>query len=198
MQPDFINTSEIARAPGQPGELPRWAPASKDGVGTALGVSPVWFTVGRGAVEEVFFPSPDQPRIAGLWMTMADGIQFFSDERTDANHGVDRPDDTVPLYRLTSTCPRGRYVLVKTIYTDPDRDVLIHEVAVDLQRRTEANLAVHVHLDARLSNEPGTDTAWIARHDGQLMLFCAWRRSLSGPGMLGRMGGGDGRVCRGF
>jgi glucodextranase-like protein len=46
-------------APGAPGDEPRWAASAKDGVGTALcpGVNStnlVWFTLGRGALTEIY------------------------------------------------------------------------------------------------------------------------------------------------
>ena len=140
-------------------------------MGTALGGSPVWFTVGRGAVEEVFYPSPDRPVIAGLSLTVGDGEIFVSDERTGATHEVERPDDTIPLYRLTNKCRAGRYEIQKTIYTHPERDVLIQEISIRSQPRPETKLAVYIHLDPRLSDHPGDDTAWIADFFGRPMLL---------------------------
>lgn len=46
------------RAFGQPGIAPRWTRSAKDAVGTAYAASSrVWFTVSRGAVNEVYYPT---------------------------------------------------------------------------------------------------------------------------------------------
>jgi glucoamylase len=157
------------RAPGGPGEPPRWPPASKEGIGTALGGSPVWFTIGRGAVEEVFYPSPDRPRIAGLALGIGDGSTFLADERTDAVHEVARLDEAIPLYSLVNKCTSGRYEIHKTIFTDPSHDVLIQEIAI--RTGPDCRYNVYVHLEPRLSEEPGHDTAWLADFEGQPILL---------------------------
>jgi glucoamylase len=55
-----------------------WKPGSKTGVGTPVNGTPVWFTVGRGVVEEVYFPRADYPRTRLLGLAVADGADFFS------------------------------------------------------------------------------------------------------------------------
>ena len=97
-------------APGRPGVPPRWAPSSKDGVGMALGGA-VWFTIGQGAVEEVFYPGPDLPQIAGFSLILADDAGLVSDEKIAATHHVERPEDAVPLYLLRNTCRDVIYVV---------------------------------------------------------------------------------------
>ena len=197
-----VTISKSKPAPGSPGEVPHWSPASKDGVGTVLGGSPVWFTVGRGAVEEVFYPSPDRPVIAGLSLTVADGEHFVSDERTGAAHEVERPDDAIPLYRLTNKCRTGRYEIQKTIYTDPEHDVLIQETAFRSQPRPGTRLAVYIQLDTRLSDRPGDHTAWSRRSFWSTDASGWWRRPVFGLGLFGtwsaatvglRAGRSDGR-----
>ena len=48
-----------ADAPGAPGRQTTWAPADKDGFGTALGrTSKVWFTLSRGQMTEGLLPAP--------------------------------------------------------------------------------------------------------------------------------------------
>jgi glucoamylase len=54
-------------------------------VGTALGeASPVWFTIGCGVVEEVYFPRADQPHTRNLVLAVAGEEDFLSCEQTDA------------------------------------------------------------------------------------------------------------------
>ncbi len=71
-------------APGAPGSSPHWAPAEKIGVGTALSPnSPVWFTLSQGILTEVFYPFVDAACIRDMGLLVADGKDFFSEERRD-------------------------------------------------------------------------------------------------------------------
>ncbi len=44
---------DARNAPGWPGTPARWTSAAKSGVGTALGGSPVWFTLSHGILNEI-------------------------------------------------------------------------------------------------------------------------------------------------
>ncbi|HMB05609.1 MAG TPA: hypothetical protein VKP69_17975 [Isosphaeraceae bacterium] len=52
-------------APGQPGSPSHWCASDKDGVGTAItptdsATSLVWFTLGHGILNEIFYPRMDE------------------------------------------------------------------------------------------------------------------------------------------
>ena len=64
-------------APGAPGIQPTWSSSDKDAVGTSHHSSRVWFTVGHGILNEVFWPHIDQPRIRDLGFIVADGAGFL-------------------------------------------------------------------------------------------------------------------------
>src|SRR3970282_2732579 len=98
-------------APGAPGLPPRWTDARKTGVGTSLGHSTVWFTIGQGIVNEVYYPRVDQPSIRDLGLVVTDGGEFFSEEKGDTEHAQSQPSSGVPAYHLTNTCKQGRYRL---------------------------------------------------------------------------------------
>jgi len=54
-------------APGGHGIAPRWTRSDKDGVGTAYSASSrVWFTVSKGILHEVYYPTIDRPQIRDL------------------------------------------------------------------------------------------------------------------------------------
>jgi glucoamylase len=45
---------------GNPGLAPNWTSSAKQGIGTSLSAaSPVWFTLGHGILNELYFPSVD-------------------------------------------------------------------------------------------------------------------------------------------
>ena len=73
-------------APGRPGAGPHWESARKTGVGRACNRgSRVWFTVGDGIINEIYFPRPDLPCTKDAGFLVADGDSFFSEERQDTD-----------------------------------------------------------------------------------------------------------------
>ena len=48
-------------APGAPGERPTWTNGNKQGIGTSNTLeSKVWFTLGEGVLQEVYYPAIDK------------------------------------------------------------------------------------------------------------------------------------------
>src|SRR5665647_1955726 len=75
-------------APGAPGLPPTWSSSDKDAVGTSHYSSRVWFTVGRGILNEVYWPHVDRPQIRDLGFVVADDAGFWSEVKRDATHEV--------------------------------------------------------------------------------------------------------------
>ncbi len=73
-------------APGSPGVSPTWTSSAKDIVGCGIGVSRVWFTIGFGILNEVYFPRVDSPQIRDLGFIVGDGKGFWVEvKRLNAN-----------------------------------------------------------------------------------------------------------------
>jgi len=162
-------------APGWPGAKAHWSPAGKHGVGAAIGAgdassSLVWFTIGRGAVNEVFYPWMDLPRTRDLALIVTDGRRFVSDERLDADHQVDYLADGVPAYRLTNTCKRGRYRIEKTIIAHPDQSAVLQRIKFTALKGSPEDYHLYAVLDPLLGLRKGLGgTAWIHQHKGRFM-----------------------------
>ena len=108
------------QAPGWPGIRPRWTSSAKYGLGTAVGrESRVWFTVSHGIVNEVYYPRLDQANTRDFGLLVADGSNFFSEEKRHTVQEIRHLAPGVPGYRLTNTCVQGRYRILKTVLTDP-------------------------------------------------------------------------------
>jgi glucoamylase len=57
-----------------PGIEPHWTRSDKHGVGTAYSaLSRVWFTVSKGILNEVYYPTIDRPQIRDLQYLISDG-----------------------------------------------------------------------------------------------------------------------------
>lgn len=163
-------------APGWPGARPRWAPADKVGVGTAVGAdslstSLVWFTLGHGGINEVFYPRMDHPCIRDLAMVVTDGRGFASDERCDAEHRVEYVAEGVPAYRLINVCKRGRYRIEKTIIAHPHQGAVLQRTRFIPMRGSLDDYRVFAILDPHLGLRKGVGASgWVGVHKGRTML----------------------------
>lgn len=115
-------------ASGGPGNDPRWTRSGKDGIGTAYSASsPVWFTLSQGILNEVYFPTIDQPQIRALRFAITDGETFLHDERSDLETTIEHLSEHALGFRITNSDREGRYRIVKEVISDPHAPaVLIH------------------------------------------------------------------------
>lgn len=127
-------------ATGGPGIEPRWTRSDKDGVGTAYSaLSRVWFTVSKGMLNEVYYPTIDRPQIRDMQYLITDGKTFSIDERQMDNvHECVAPGALG--YRITNTDPQGRFRIVKEVIADP------HQACVLIHTRLEADAAMLAKL----------------------------------------------------
>ena len=115
-------------APGAPGEMPSWTPASKEGIGTSVTTeSKVWFTLGGGILNEVYYPRVDVADTRGLEFAVSDGKHLWIESR-DMRHTIERIDDRSLVWRQTSRDAAGRITITKSYVTDPDRNTLLIDV----------------------------------------------------------------------
>ncbi|MGH8118663.1 MAG: glycoside hydrolase family 15 protein [Rhodanobacteraceae bacterium] len=140
-------------APGQPGGSPTWASSAKDLVGTSLGASRVWFTVGYGILNEVFWPSCSLPQIRDLGFIVA-GEDFWVEVKREHNYQLTVPEPEIPLPQVVHL--HARYRLQLEFLVDPLRDVVL--VNYDLQG---ANLKLYVLLAPHLDGSGHDNNAWV-------------------------------------
>lgn len=158
--------------PGHPGIEPRWTSSAKSGVGTAIGPwSRVWFTVSHGILNEVYYPRVDQANTRDLGLIVTSGRDFFSEEKRDTTSVVELLAPGVPGYRLTNSCVRGRYRIVKTIVVDPERDVVLQDVRFEPLEGTLDDYRVYALLAPHLGNQGHANTGWVGDYKGVRMLF---------------------------
>jgi glucoamylase len=153
-------------ATGGPGIEPHWARSDKDGVGTAYSaLSRVWFTVSRGMLNEVYYPTIDRPQIRDLQYLVTDGRTFFHDSRLHMTSTHEYLAPHTLGFRISSTDPGGRYRIIKEVIADPQQDcVLLHtrleaDPALLPQLRLFALLAPHPEVGGRGNNGNVVSTA---------------------------------------
>jgi glucoamylase len=145
--------STAADAPGAPGAKTAWTRADKDGFGTAVGGSRVWFTLSRGELTEVYFPRLDTPSVRDLELVVSDGRTFTERETVATRHAVQRLDGLT--YRQVNTARSGRYRITKTWVTWPRREAVLADVRFEsLDGRP---YRVYVRYDPALRNDGNSD-----------------------------------------
>ena len=118
---DLSGKSE-GRAPGSPGIAPTWTSSAKDIVGCALGPSRVWFTLGFGIVNEVYYPRLDIPQIRDLGFIVADGFGFWVEVKRLQDYALRLLAPGTPAIENVHT--HERYTLTLRVTPDAERDVL--------------------------------------------------------------------------
>jgi glucoamylase len=113
---------------GAPGMEPRWTGSEKEAVGTAYNTaSRVWFTLARGILTEIYFPTVDSPQVRDLQFLVTDGKTFCHDEKWDLDSTLEPLDEHCLGYRVINEDRERRYRLVHQIISDPHLPcVLVH------------------------------------------------------------------------
>ncbi|RJP19915.1 MAG: glucan 1,4-alpha-glucosidase [Candidatus Abyssobacteria bacterium SURF_5] len=165
--------NEVVRyAPGQPGVPHRSMSGGKSGVGAALNPqSRVWFTIGHGILNEIYYPDLDRVCTKGMEFLISDGKEFFSEEQKDTYSEMKLLDDGVPAYRVINTCLQGRYRIEKEIFSDPCREVVLQHIRFIPLMYSLSEYRLFALLTPCLDNAGDDDTGFCSEYKGVPMLF---------------------------
>jgi glucoamylase len=168
---DMSSTDEGV-APGWPGIPPRWTSSAKEGIGTSASYqSRVWFTISHGIINEVYYPRIDQANTRDMEFLVADGDQYFSEEKRDTIRKISPLEQGVPAYRLVNSCKKGRFRMTKIVITDPERDVLLQKIRFDPLKGKLEDYGVYALLAPHIGNRGYGNSGWIGNYKGTTMLF---------------------------
>ena len=163
---DINNSANDAEshAPGQPGIAPTWSSSAKDIVGTTLGSARLWFTLGFGIVNEVYYPRIDIPQIRDLGFIVGDGAGFWVEVKRLQNYSLRLLAPGTPAVEIVHT--HDRFTLVLRLTPDTERDVLV----IDVQLSGDHTLRPYVLLAPRLGTSGHDNTAVISHYGGRRVL----------------------------
>ncbi len=151
-------------APGQPGIGPTWTSSAKDAVGCPMGSPRLWFTIGHGIVNEIYYPRIDVPQIRDLGFIIADGRGFWSEVKRVADYDIRFLAPGVPAFEIIHKHARYRFRL--RISPDPRREVL----AVEFHLDADPDLAAYVLLAPHLGATGHGNRAAVEQHAGRRVL----------------------------
>lgn len=158
------DVGDTRSAPGQPGIPPTWTSSAKDAVGTTLDGGRVWFTVGHGIVNEVYWPVVDRPQVRDLGFLVADAASAWYEVKRVVDRTVRSVEPGVPA--VISEFRHARFSLTLRICSAAVRDVLLIEAS--LRSTDGAALRLYPILAPHLGRTGNDNTAWI--QDGPLGL----------------------------
>ncbi len=157
----------MVEAPGWPGIPARWTSSAKDGVGAALTQgSQVWFTISHGIVNEIYYPRVDQACVRDVGLIVTDGGAFFAEVKRDCDTVVERIEDGVPAFRLTSTHRGGRFRLINQVIADPRSDSILLHIRLENSSKTALRLFALLapHLVNAGAHNNGQRSEYKGRH----------------------------------
>lgn len=153
---------------------PRWTSSKKAGVGTAIEAeSPLWFTIGHGILNELYYPTIDQANTRDVGFLVATKDKFTEVKR-DCVHHVEGIAEGVPAYRIVNTCEAGRFRLTEEIVTDPRRPTLLMRLKFECLRGKLDEYRLFVLAAPHIGNQGEDNDAWIGQFKGTELL-CAGR-----------------------
>ena len=180
--PENHNPTIVSGGPASdgPAKASPWAYAGKQGIGASYEaykdfqysdqavtgtVSKVWFSLAQGVLTETMYGRIHEAQIREMQLivtgTGPDGKSWTAFEDTDTDSHVDYIDKDkdgrplAPAYRLTNTDKKGRFVIIKDVFTDPDHQSLMTRVTIrPLQK---GPLTAFVLLDPSVANTSGDD-----------------------------------------
>ena len=156
---------------GHPGIAPRWTRSAKDAVGTAYAAaSRVWFTMSRGVLNEVYYPTVDRPQIRDLQYLITDGRSFFHDERRHLTCTSEYIDDRSLGVRVTSVDPEQRYRIEKDIITSPHQSCVLIRTRVTALAGSLETLRLFALLAPHLDGSGWGNSGFVAVQNGREVL----------------------------
>ena len=168
-----ILASLRATALGGPGGEPRWTSSAKCGVGCALSpTSPLWFTLGFGIVNEVYYPRLDAACIRDLGFLVTSD-NYFAEEKRDCSFAIEMAEPGTPAFLLENSCRDGRWRMAKRIVSDSLRPCLLQEVTFAAADKDASPFKLYALLAPHLVNAGSENSAWIADYKQHTVLFAS-------------------------
>lgn len=152
-------------APGAPGILPNWCGGAKQMVGTSLGPARVWFTIGQGILNEVYYPRVDIPQVRDMGFIVADDAGFWVEVKRIEDCTVECVEAGVPAVIVVHR--HARFTLTQRIVTEPNRDVVL----VELSLEGDAELRPYVLLAPHLGGSGRNNRAEVVYYHNRRALF---------------------------
>jgi glucoamylase len=177
----LIPCSQSGQAPMWPGQRPTWAYSRKVGVGTALGQeSLVWFSLARGVLTEVYYPTVDCPNLKELKFIVLspDGLE----DEEEMEHVVESEERSL-LFHQINTSKHGRFRISKTTIAHPHKSAVLIRMKFEPLVGKLSDYQLFLYLDPHIKNSGLGDTIFRAKYCKESLGGdrCGFGRNCIGP-----------------
>ncbi len=158
--------SVLNQAFGHPGIEPKWTSARKDAIGTAYSAaSRLWFTIWRGIITELYYPTIDRPQVRDLQFLVSDGETFFHEEKRDMSSSLSCLSQTLG-YQINNQSAEQGYQISKTVISDPHcASLLMH-----INWKSQKPLKLYVLCSPHLGGGGFRNNAYVTTLSGRKVL----------------------------
>jgi glucoamylase len=177
-----LSPARRGAAPGGPGLPPTWSSSNKEMVGCSADRSRLWFTIGGGILNEVYYPRVDIPQIRDLGFIVADGKGFWVEVKRLWQHTVDLLEPGIPAVHIVHR--HARFQLELTIVPGAERDAMLIKTALS----GDADLRPYALLSPHLGGTGKNNFAEVVDHGGRCVL-----QAQQGPYALALTAVGEGQ-----
>ena len=155
-------------APGAPGANASWDESQVTGFADSLGASSkVWYTLGNGELENVFYPETDIPDTFGLQYIVTNGTSFASTETAGTSHSISLADPDALVWQQVNNATDGDFTITKTYIADPARSVVLVQTTFD--NLTSSPLQLYADYHPQLDNDGMGNTGGTDATSGDLV-----------------------------
>ncbi len=178
-------------APGGPGTTSYLDVARKDCFGTARNrTSKVWFTVARGVLSDVYYPTIESSNTGTVQYIVTNGKSFADLQQRDMTYTVSAAGRSGMVCRVVSTDARHGFRIVTDYLTDPARASVVMRTRLVPLPGSSADfraLKVYVRVSPHIDNTGGGGSANGGANDAYTdpattALTATDARRASGPG----------------
>ena len=85
----------------------------------------MWFTLGHGILNEIYFPSVDTANTRDAQYLVTDETSFMHEEKRHMKHSVEYSDPRSLAFRQTNTDTQEPLSLIKETISDPNAPVVL-------------------------------------------------------------------------
>jgi glucoamylase len=134
-------------------------------VGCSLGHARLWFTIGGGIINEVYYPRVDIPQIRDLGFIVGDGAGFWVEVKRLWKHDLQLAAPGAPAVHIVHH--HERFELTLRVTPCEHREVLLIDVALN----GEASLRPYALLAPHLGGTGANNRAAVVQHRGRKVLW---------------------------
>ena len=155
---DHRGVNHAGRMPTRTASAPRFRPPRR-----------AWFTIRRGILTEIYYPTVDRPQLRDIEFLFSDGNGFFLEEKRDLDPQIRRMAPSQG-YEIKTRDRKGRFSLAKEIIVEPSRPCVLLHTQLSGDHGFLQNLKTYLLCAPHLEGEGKHNNAFVIEVSGRELL----------------------------